>query len=303
MLTAADHIPKPLLLATELSLEFFKGNPPSLSYLSDRLYGLNHADWMRTLDLCLHERTAPTLPAEFIPIADYGVDGAQAGLVVHAPEIEQDDYPVGAYCEIDFDGVLLAGRDTRHFLEQRFSAMLNSWETMGQDVDALGKLLGNDGPMAEGLAAKMRADAMESSTTLRPLIEKIANVLNLNPDPNTRIMGWGMERVELPPPPVPKGWRYERTNDFVGILAPCQHFDPHFTPDLVGPNPHRTARGLLRRNSPASALYVLKQHAIDAWRDQSKTFPDWLETTANAYEALGRPLLAQSIRITQKNLQ
>ncbi|MCW8132520.1 MAG: hypothetical protein KIS92_19385 [Planctomycetota bacterium] len=295
-----DALPQPLVTTYELAREFFHGTTRRLPALEEHLFGLGGSPWSNSLDLCLHQRRAPTLPAEFVPFADYGVDGTQAGLVVHAPELDPADVPVGAFCARDGHAVLAAGRDTRHFVEQRLSALLNLWATSGKDVERLRKFLGQDAHKAEAIAARMRATAEAERAGLQALIEALAERLDIRPAPERAGSGWEAGRVELPPPSVPDGWRYERTRDAVGVLAAKHHFDPHFALEFAEKNPRTVAGGLLRRGFPASALCVLKEHALRDAPDRP-AFVRWLEPMEEAYTALGRPLHARAVQITRRN--
>lgn len=51
-------------------------------------------------------------PPELIPFAVPGVDGLHFGLVVLAPELSLDESPIGYFCPMDSDGVVVEGRNT-----------------------------------------------------------------------------------------------------------------------------------------------------------------------------------------------
>jgi hypothetical protein len=51
-------------------------------------------------------------PCELFPFGWPGVDGVHYGYVVHAPELQLPDYPVGHYCPADSDGVVVKGKCT-----------------------------------------------------------------------------------------------------------------------------------------------------------------------------------------------
>jgi len=51
-------------------------------------------------------------PCELFPIGYPGVDGVHFGYLVHAPEIDADDYPICRFCPMDSDGVTIEGMDT-----------------------------------------------------------------------------------------------------------------------------------------------------------------------------------------------
>lgn len=53
-------------------------------------------------------------PCELFPIGYPGVDGVHFGYLVHAPELNADDYPICHFCPMDSDGVTVEGVDTHN---------------------------------------------------------------------------------------------------------------------------------------------------------------------------------------------
>lgn len=51
-------------------------------------------------------------PCELFPFGHTGVDGDHYGYLVHAPELNADDYPVCHFCPMDSDGVIVVGAGT-----------------------------------------------------------------------------------------------------------------------------------------------------------------------------------------------
>ena len=51
-------------------------------------------------------------PCEVFPFGDTCVDGDHYGYLVHAPELQTDDYPICHYCPMDSDGVIIEGVGT-----------------------------------------------------------------------------------------------------------------------------------------------------------------------------------------------
>jgi hypothetical protein len=51
-------------------------------------------------------------PPELFPFGHTGVDGDHYGYLVHAPELQVDDYPVCHYCPMDSDGIIVKGVGT-----------------------------------------------------------------------------------------------------------------------------------------------------------------------------------------------
>ena len=270
------NFPYPMQVVARIALEASGNREEVRSKFYDRLLGLN-ADWSGEIQPASVFRYAGT-PAELMPMASYGVDGAHAGLVIHAPELNLQDYLVGSYCEIDGMAVQFAGRDSRHFIEMRLSAMLQCWHTLDQD---------------KGWREKIKIEREKYS----PYLEKIARELHLKPRADMKIFGWGQgeNEVDLRAPDVHAGWHYMPSDDNVGVLAPTVQFDPTYT-KYDNEDGFRTARVLKNRGFPASALLVLKQFL---WRNRlEKHASEILEEMLPLYETLGRPMHVEATKAT-----
>lgn len=97
-----------------------------------------------------------------------------------------------------------------------------------------------------------------------------------------------------PTPSIPQGWRYEPAPDGIGVLAPADKFAAE-EPTL--PFTAAAAEKSLTVGHPATALLGIRR---TLWTDLNifddeiteRLAPTWIR----AYEALGRPLLAQIVR-------
>jgi hypothetical protein len=202
-------------------------------------------------------------PPEYFPILSVGADGASYGYIVHAPELDEEDWPVGDYCPMDSDGVILLGRDTREAIENLIS---------------------------ENLEYRLE----EGAQIPRDLLERFATHLRIAPDPSKSKRRWPTEDgAPVPPNHTPPGWRFLMTTDGVGTLAPAPLFrDSH---DDAGLEP----RELLSRAEAdfaagyfASALTRAREaywNGLPEDSDDEKVNTLIIET----YHQLGRPTLAR----------
>jgi hypothetical protein len=95
--------------------------PASFVDLVEWIYDQAKGDPYRSVDV-FYERVGlgvaddffryDSTPCEFFPFGDTCVDGDHYGYLVHAPELQADDYPVCHYCPMDSDGVIIAGVGT-----------------------------------------------------------------------------------------------------------------------------------------------------------------------------------------------
>ena len=73
-------------------------------------------------------------PCELFPIGYPGVDGVHYGYLVHAPELEADDYPICHFCPLDSDGVTIEGVDTHSGI----ASIMSFWGSAAIYPDILG---------------------------------------------------------------------------------------------------------------------------------------------------------------------
>lgn len=126
---------------------------------------------------------------EFFTIASPGVDGMRYGYVVHAPERDSDRLPV-----FEFDPVYVTLNCVAENLE---TALVN---------------------MAAGAAEYA---AQEGRMAPFPAYTAVARALGLPPLP---VSSRAEDRPLTFRPDVPAGWRYVRTEDNIGALAPADTF-------------------------------------------------------------------------------
>lgn len=114
-------------------------NPPAeLVNAFQALYDLTNGDLERLDDLVPRmmmvypggrEHRYPTTPPELFPFGGTGVDGDHYGLLLTTPEIPVPSPPIASYCEIDGDGIVLRGANTREGL----STILNACHGFARD--------------------------------------------------------------------------------------------------------------------------------------------------------------------------
>ena len=82
---------------------------------------------------CIDDRYE-TMPIELFPILDTGGDGECFGYVVHAPELQPDDYPMASMVPGENNGVIFAGDATPAAIESMIARMRGRPEGF-DDVD------------------------------------------------------------------------------------------------------------------------------------------------------------------------
>src|SRR5262245_36378016 len=143
---------------------------------------------------CIDDRY-DTMPIEFFPILDTGGDGECFGYVVHAPELQLDDYPMASMVPGENNGVIFAGDTTPIAIENMIARMRDRPEGF-DDVD----------------------------------LAWLATI-GLRPDRATASRLIGNEWVR-PSPQVPDGWSHLMTSDGVGVVARASQFGPDETEPL-----------------------------------------------------------------------
>jgi hypothetical protein len=265
---------KPYNFSTYEGIAFTFGFPvPKLfAQLISGLYEYSHGDARKVFDLFerlthlmldgMNARYQQT-PPEVFPIASLGVDGVHYGYLLHAPEQEALDYPVVQVAPMERGGVALVGHATQEALENLIADVIaeekDEWQQ--QELERLSLMLG-----------------------LRPTMPNVTGRRG-NAD-----KAWPVE------PNVPTGWRYLRSSDGVGVLAPENTFAPVLpdsTGEFLGSDWFlRKADHAISQDFPATALYYLREGYWHNCTDQgaARQFSYRLST---AYTELNRPLLAE----------
>lgn len=210
-------------------------------------------------------------PPELFPFASLGDDGVHYGCVVHAPELDENDPPIGIFDPTGLvEGVKLLGHNFEHALERLLS---------------------------EALAA----DDPES-------IDAIASLLNVHPSLDKRNSSY-MAYDEVILPKIPPGWHFEPSSDGIGVLAPRDAFIENsptcksWSFDIVEGKGYpilqdvdaalQFVEELLSINTPGSALFVLRELY---WLDRGdRVFLQSKDLWKDAYFQLQRPLLSNVV--------
>lgn len=241
-------------------------------------YILPYIDSSKSYSNSLRTGRYDQTPLELFPFGGSGIDGIHYGYVVHAPELELSDYPIGEFSPMDGIGVTLIGSDTRSAFEQLLAEALE-------------------------LNLELSCDPGFSVRSLPPDIERqlildVAETLDISLEAleSKEPRDLGFESLQRITPDIPPGWCYENSRDGVGVLAPSRFFDPTFLlhhSNLVAENALEDIRFLLDQDYPASALFVIREMYWDDPRARvfSMLAPLWVE----AYSALGRSLLASVV--------
>jgi hypothetical protein len=202
----------------------------------------------------------PSTPPEMVAFGSTGCDGDHYGLLVHAPELELEDYPLGNFCPMDSEGFCARGPGV---------------------AKAIGSLLymcAQGGPN-EGVLDIFQAHmgAKIGPTTDDPLS-------------NWPESGWHGGR----PWRVPDGWRFVPTRDGIGVLAPAVMFggeDPEpalpWQSSTVDWKVHGEAgKRALEGGYFGSALLHLREAYPLHWFTSSTRWV--MEAMVEAYRGLGR---------------
>ena len=206
-------------------------------------------------------------PAEFFPVGTMGVDGVHYGYVVHAPELDQSDYPMGELCPMDEGGVFLLGTDT---------------------TDGFSNLVSSAPDYAESDEESVRG--------IRLLSER----LGFGPESGESAGRYGPDGngIEITPV-IPEGWHHLRTMDGIGVLAPRSQFQDTAIPAT---DRYRTpcqhyvtgAEQASRRGFHGTALAYLREAYWHHWTEDGVR-ASVLGMMAQEYAALGRPSLADVV--------
>jgi hypothetical protein len=201
-------------------------------------------------------------PLEILPFCWNGGDGLHYGWAVLAPELDADDHVCVSFAPGD-DQACWLGDNTKEALENLLVGAMANWTTRGRE---------------QGLASPAE-DARWAA---------VCRALDLRPDIGSPRITPGARSKQAIRPEIPPGWRYESTDDGIGVLAPAAAFAPGtvrvkdpWDSDEYLPQ----ARRFLADGYPASALCVLK--SLMSY-DRAT-----VQLMREAYEQLGRELHAE----------
>ena len=267
-LTEAYGFPIPRLFAetTQLVLTFMEeGYEDTSEYLGWTFTPALHLFGSGKNRRNIAERYDQT-PLEMFPFGWSGNDGEHYGYLVHAPELNQTDYPIVEFEPMSDFGVNLIGPDTRSGWEGLLSLIMES----------------------EYATALHKHDQLALALGLYPSAQKA---------------DWYKNRRTFIPP-LPAGWRYEATSDGVGVLAPTNTFSPDHSPAFADVNQTynldiqlqkliKMAQTSLAGGYPATALAVIRERY---WQERGgDKVEQYASLWRQAYLDLSRPLLANAV--------
>jgi hypothetical protein len=234
----------------------------------------------------------PSTPPELFPFGSMGADGHHDGYVIHAPELSAEDYSVGSYCPMDSEGVVFKGSGTLDAFEAMMSFSLAS------AADELDDLAADEDSLDDDEEGEWIEQERKKLSQRVELIAAVARTFGLAPATEKSGREYGPDRNGLPVPPfIPVGWRHVLSSDWIGVLAPASAFQTHAGPSVTVNTPPENvvaaARAALDAGFPATALLDLREAYWLHRHDQRRLYVDVL---AEAYEALGRPVLAEIVR-------
>lgn len=222
---------------------------------------------------CRYQQTPP----ELFPIGNMGVDGVHYGYIIHAPELERTEYPIGELCPMDSGGVFLVGNDTREAFDNLLSWSLMYWQDKGVEADRI--------------------------EDLRNRVNVISRALQISPDAAKGLSRYGSDGNGWPIlPETAEGWRHELTSDGIGVLAEKAAFAPG---EFLLPAPYADAGDYLAGGNealsagfPATALAWFREGFWYSWTAKPSVGP-LAEGMCECYRRLGRPRLAD---IAERNV-
>jgi len=199
-------------------------------------------------------------PFELVPISWNGGDGLHYDWVVHAPELDAEDFPMVSFAPGE-DGAVWLGDSTAeglaHLMVGKRKGMLE---------------FGGEDPLAS------------------PMWSTLAGIVAIAFDPDDPRITMGA-RSEIPcVPEVPPRYRFEEGPDGVGVLAPIELFGDLDFEAMEGDQElfDREARRLMDEGMFAGALVLLKN-----LRDWNPSDREIVSRMRDAYLALGRPMHAR----------
>jgi hypothetical protein len=209
----------------------------------------------------------PNTPFELIPFGDLGVDGAHYGFVVHAPELNSIEYPIGVFNPLD-STFGMVGTNTRDFLERKIASTQIYWRKTGKDAELFA----------------------ESKQRFKQKLDQLVERLRLKPTHGRALDGDAWIKEGVVPANVPAGWLHKKSRDGIGVLAPKKFFDSKVKDEA-------TAAEYMRHGYPASALFSLRETLFKEGAN-----PEIFEAMANAYDVLGREMFAKLARMRAKDV-
>lgn len=221
-------------------------------------------DAMRATPELRYART----PFETVPVSWDGGDGLHFDWVVHAPELDEDDFPMVSFSHVDENGAAWLGDDTAEGLANLLVAHHSGW-------------------------AQYTPDDLDPS--LDPLWRTLVDAIGREPDlASAHILEGGRSERTLVPR-VPNGYRFEPGSDGIGVLARADAFGDV---DVASPPSPAIAtlddaRRLFDAGAFAGALVRLKQ--LRGLRRRADE-PTVVEHMAACYDGLGRTMHARRAR-------
>ncbi len=224
-----------------------------------------------------------TVPIEFFPFAGTGVAGIALGFVIHAPEIEVEDYPIGEFYPAG-SGVYCLGDTTRNAFEFLLARGLkcNSVEYKTEHY-------------GEEVSDKMLNYFKLAEQEARQKIFALSMLLNVNQDKLMIPKNYGIHQIV---PKTPTDWRFEPTADGIGVLAHQSKFSPIFNYSQVPKfndldEELKFIKQILQQGFPATALWIIREKY---WAGHfERPFAEITELWAKIYEVLNRPMLAKRV--------
>ncbi len=208
-------------------------------------------------------------PPELMSFAAQGVDGVHYGYVIHVPEMPRSDYPVGIFCPMDDEGVVLCGENTVLALENLLSYQIDLNDYSGIEHKRLIKELSKHNIKPTKAKANRMYDRRGNGKRIRP--------------------------------EIPNNYFYIQTSDGIGALAPKDTFSKSKLAkydisdvDIYDKFIIKSADAV-KYDLYGDALYYLKELYWNNWmyNDKLNIISDLLY---KVYKALNREVFASIIK-------
>jgi hypothetical protein len=208
------------------------------------------------------------------------IDSLRFGYIVHDPDLEMKDYPVGKVAEMDI-GVISYGNNTVEGLENLVAVVKYKYRHFGQENESY------------AIEAKERG-------------EVLGKLFNFNADKEIVVAQEEKtydagERILRAVPVIPEGWHYEPSSDGIGVLAPAAQFAPE---KITEPEDTKEIKKAIKNGYYATALLALRETLWKNWHSNSDPFyEECAVLMQKVYKKMGRSKYAERVGVQIKYMK
>ncbi|WP_028972870.1 hypothetical protein [Spirochaeta cellobiosiphila] len=194
------------------------------------------------------------IPFELVPFSYTGIDGMNYSWIVHAPELDFEEYPCVLYNPYD-QKVKWIGDNSDQAIVSILFGLPDDWKKINIDAK---------------IKSSKNQKKIELLKSLNIDIQKYYQYFVNKNDFDVHLK-------------IPHNWRYEKTSDGIGVLAKKEFFGNYENHSSDIDSCLELSRTALNEEYPASALVFLKS----IWYDSPFNL-EIIELMEKAYEQLGR---------------